>query len=76
MPGKRFGWPQVFALLLLLPFVLQSFWVIQRTPLRRAEVVYAQAGVDQLTGRTLPRDIGALPVPAVVAGAPLIVARW
>ena len=76
MPGKRFGWPQVFALLLLLPFVLQSFWVIQRTPLRRAEVAYAQAGVDQLTGRTLPHDTGALPVPAVVAGAPLIVARW
>ena len=76
MSGKRFGWPQVFALLLLTPFVLESLWVIDRTPLRRAEVAYAQAGVDQLTGRTLPRDTGALPVPAVVAAAPLIVSRW
>jgi len=74
--GKRFGWPQVFALLLLTPFVLESLWVIDRTPLRRAEVAYAQAGVDQLTGRTLPRDTGALAVPAVVAAAPLIVSRW
>ena len=76
MAGKRFGWPQVFASLLLLPFVLQSFWVIHRTPLRRAEAAYAQAGLDQLRGETLPRDTGALPVPAVVAGAPLIAARW
>ena len=76
MLDNRFGWPQVFALLLLAPFVLQSFWVIHRTPLRRAEVAYAQAGLDQLAGKALPRDTGALPVPAVVAGAPLIVARW
>jgi len=74
--GKRFGWPQVFASLLLVPFVLQSLWVIHRTPLRRAEAAYAQAGLDQLAGRTWPRDAGALPVPAVVAAAPLIVSRW
>jgi len=74
--GKRFGWPQVFASLLLVPFVLQSLWVIHRTPLRRAEAAYAQAGLDQLAGKTLPRDTGALPVPAVVAAAPLIVSRW
>ena len=76
MSGKRFGWPQVFASLLLVPFVLQSLWVIHRTPLRRAEAAYAQAGLDQLAGRTWPRDAGALPVPAVVAAAPLIVSRW
>ena len=76
MSGKRFGWPQVFASLLLVPFVLQSLWVIHRTPLRRAEAAYAQAGLDQLAGKTLPRDTGALPVPAVVAAAPLIVSRW
>lgn len=76
MPGKRFGWPQVFASLLLLPFVLQSLWAIYRTPLRRAEAAYAQAGLDQFAGNTLSRDTGALPVPAVVAAAPLIAARW
>ena len=76
MSGKRFGWPQVFASLLLAPFVLQSLLVIHRTPLRRAEAAYAQAGLDQLAGKTLPRDTGALPVPAVVAAAPLIISRW
>jgi len=66
----------VFASLLLVPFVLQSLWVVHRTPLRRAETAYAQAGLDHLAGKTLPRDAGALPVPAVVAAAPLIIARW
>jgi len=66
----------VFASLLLLAFLLQSLWVIHRTPLRRAEAAYAQAGLDQLAGKALPRDGGALPVPAVVAAAPIIVARW
>lgn len=66
----------MFASLLLLPFVLQSFWVIHRTPLRRAEVAYAQAGLDQLTGKTMPRGTGALPEPAVIAAAPIMVARW
>jgi hypothetical protein len=74
--GKRFGWPQVFALLLLSAFLLQSLWVIHRTPLRWAEAAYAQAGLDRLAGKTLPRDTGALPVPAAVAAAPVIVARW
>ena len=75
MPGKRFGWPQVFALLLLSAFVLQALWVIHRTTLRRAEAAYAQAGLDQLAGKILPRDAGALPVPAVMAAAPIVVAR-
>ena len=72
----RFGWPQLFSLLLLSAFLLESLWVIHRTPLRRAEAAYAQAGLDQLAGRILPRDSGALPVPAAVAAAPIIVARW
>lgn len=76
MPGKRFGRPQWFALLLLSAFVLQSLWVIHRMPLRRAEAAYAQAGLDQLAGKVLPRDAGALPVPAVVAAAPIIVAHF
>jgi hypothetical protein len=74
--GKRLGWPQVFASLLLAAYLLQSLWVIHRTPLRRAEIAYAQAGLDQLAGKTSPWDSGALPVPAVVAAAPIPVARW
>jgi hypothetical protein len=66
----------VFASLLLLAFLLQSLWVIHRTPLRRAEAAYAQAGLDQLAGKALPRDGGVLPVPAVVAAAPVVLARW
>jgi len=66
----------LFSLLLLSAFLLESLWVIHRTPLRRAEAAYAQAGLDQLAGRILPRDSGALPVPAAVAAAPIIVARW
>jgi hypothetical protein len=73
---KRFGWPQVFASLLLGAFLLQSLWVVHRTPLRWAEAAYAQAGLDQLAGKTLPRDSGVLPAPAAVAAAPIIVARW
>jgi len=65
----------VFALLLLLAFVLQALWVIYRTPLRRAEAAYAQAGLDQLAGKVLPRDTGAQPVPAVAAAAPIVVAN-
>jgi len=72
---KRFGWPQVFALLLLAGFVLQSFWVIHRTPLRWSEAAYAQAGIDQLAGKPQPRDQGALPVPAVMAATPVILAH-
>jgi len=72
---QRFGWPQVFALLLLSAFVLQALWVIHHTPLRWAEVAYAQAGLDQLAGKVLPRDTGAQPVPAVVAAAPFVVAN-
>ncbi|HYN14564.1 MAG TPA: hypothetical protein VES66_02100 [Terriglobales bacterium] len=75
MPGKRLGWPQVFALLLLSAFLLQALWVIHRTPLRRAEAAYAQASLDQLAGEILPRDAGAQPVPAFVAAAPIVVAR-
>jgi hypothetical protein len=74
--GKRFGWPQVYALLLLSAFLLQSLWVIHGTPLRWAEAAYAQAGLDRLAGKTVPRDTGALPVPAAVAAAPIIVVRW
>jgi hypothetical protein len=74
VPGGRFGWPQLFALLLLSAFVLESLWVIHRMPVRWAEAAYAQAGLDQLAGKALPRDTGALPVPAVVA-APVIVAH-
>lgn len=45
-------------------------------PLLRAEVAYAQAGRDQLAGRILPRNVGALPIPAFLAGAPIsIVAK-
>lgn len=65
----------MFALLLLSAFVLQALWVIRHTPLRWAEAAYAQAGLDQLAGRVLPRDTGALPVPAVVAAAPIVVAN-
>jgi hypothetical protein len=72
VPGKRFGRPQLFALLLLSAFVLQSLWVIQRTPLRRAEVAYAYAGLDQLAGRSLLRDTGALPLPAAIAAVPML----
>jgi hypothetical protein len=72
---QRFGRPQWFALLLLSAFALQSLWVIHRVPLRRAEAAYAQAGLDQLAGKFLPRDIGALPVPAVVAASPIIITR-
>ena len=73
MHGKRFGRPQLYALLLLSAFVLQSLWVIHRRPLRREEAAYAQAGLDQLAGKFSLRDIGALPVPSVVAAAPLLV---
>lgn len=72
MPGKRFGRPQLFALLLLSAFVLQSLWVIQRTPLRRAELAYAHAGLDQLAGRSQLRDSGAMPVPAAIAASPMV----
>jgi len=65
----------VFALLLLAGYVLQSLWIIHRMPLRRAEAAYAQAGLDRLAGKSPPGDAGALPVPAVVAAAPIIVAR-
>jgi hypothetical protein len=75
VPGKRFGRPQLYALLLLSAFLLQSLWVIHHVPLRRAEAAYAQAGLDQLKGKLLPRDAGALPVPAVIAAAPVIVTR-
>jgi hypothetical protein len=73
VPGKRFGRPQLFALLLLSAFVLQALWVIQRTQLRRAEIAYAHAGLDQLRGQTLLPEAGTLPVPAVVALAPMLV---
>lgn len=72
---QRVGWPQVFALLLLSAFVLQALWVIDRTPLRLGEAAYAQAGLDQLGGKVLPRDSGAQPVPAVLAGAPVMMAK-
>jgi len=72
---KRFGWPQVYALLLLWAFVLQALWIIHHTPLGWAEAAYAQAGLDQLAGKVLPRDTGAQPVPAVVAAAPIVVAN-
>jgi hypothetical protein len=62
-------------LLLLSAFALESLWVIHRMPLRRAEAAYAQAGLDQLAGNCLPRDRGALPIPAVLTAAPIIVAR-
>ena len=75
MPGERFGRPQLFALLLLFAFLLQSVWVIHRTPLRWAEGAYAQAGLDQLAGKLQPRDQGALPVPAVIAATPVIIAH-
>jgi len=75
VPGKRLGWPQVFALLLLWAFVLQALWIIHHTPLRWAEAAYAQAGLDQLAGKVLPRDTGAQPVPAVVAAAPIVAAN-
>jgi len=65
----------VFALLLLAAFLLQALWVIHCMPLRRAEAAYAQAGLDQLAGKVLPRDTGSLPVPAMVAAAPIIVAH-
>ncbi len=65
----------MFALLLLWAFVLQALWVIHRTPLRWAEAAYAQAGLDQLAGKVLPRDTGAQPVPAVVAAAPIVAAN-
>jgi len=73
--GKRFGRPQVFALLLLSAYVLQSCWVIHRTAARWAEAAYAQAGLDQLAGKILARDAGAQPVPAAVAAAPIVVAH-
>ena len=66
----------MLALLLLAAFLLQSLWVIHRMPLRWAESAYAQAGLDQLAGKTFPRDAGALPVPAAIAGAPIIGTRW
>ncbi len=65
----------MFALLLLAGYVLQSLWVIHRLPLRRAEAAYAQAGLDQFAGKLLPRDNGALPIPAALAGAPVGVVR-
>jgi len=72
--GSRYGWPQVFALLLLGAFVLEALWVIDRTPLRRSEVAWAQAGLDQLRGNILPRDLGTQPVPAAIAAAPILLA--
>ena len=69
------GWPQLFALLLLAGYVLQCLWVIHRLPLRRAEAAYAQAGLDQFAGKLLPRDSGALPIPAAVAGTPVVIVR-
>ncbi len=63
----------MFALLLLSAYMLQSLWVIHRTPLRWSEAAYAQAGLDQLAGKLQPRDRGALPVPAVIAAAPVII---
>jgi len=65
----------VYALLLLWAFVLQALWIIHHTPLGWAEAAYAQAGLDQLAGKVLPRDTGAQPVPAVVAAAPIVVAN-
>jgi thiosulfate reductase cytochrome b subunit len=72
--GSRYGWPQVFALLLLGAFVLQALWVIERTPFRRAEAAWAQAGLDQLAGKVLPQDAGTQPVPAAIAAVPIVVA--
>ena len=65
----------MYALLLLWAFVLQALWIIHHTPLRWAEAAYAQAGLDQLAGKVLPRDTGAQPVPAVVAAAPIVAAN-
>ena len=62
-------------MLLLAAFLAQSLWVIHRVPLRRAEADYAQAGMDQLAGRFLPRDFGTWPVPAIMAAAPVIAGR-
>lgn len=62
-------------MLLLAGYLLQSLLVIHRMPLRRAEAAYAQAGLDRLAGKFPPRDLGALPVPAVVAAAPILVAH-
>ena len=70
----RPGRPQFFAFLLLLAFLGQSLWVIHRRPLLRAEAAYAQAGLDQLEGKLQPRDMGALPVPATLVAAPVVLA--
>jgi len=73
--GKRFGRPQLWALLLLSAYTAQALWVVHRAPLRWSEAAYAQAGIDQLAGKLQPRDQGALPVPAVMAAWPVILAH-
>ena len=75
MSGKRFGWPQVVALLLLGAFALQALWIIHRTPLQGAGFGYARFGLFQITGRLQPGALSAPPVPAAIAAIPAIIAR-
>lgn len=70
---ERFGPPQIYALLLLLAFVLQAAWLSHVRPLSRVEVTYVRVGVEQLHGVFVDANVPASA--AFLAAIPGLVLR-
>ena len=70
---ERFGRPQIYALLLLLAFVLQAAWLSHVRPLSRVEVTYVRVGLDQLHGNFVDANVPASA--AFLAAIPGLVLR-
>jgi len=70
---ERFGRPQIYALLLLLFFILQAAWLSHVRPLSRPEVTYVRVGLDQLHGVFVDANVPA--ATAVIAAIPGLVLR-
>jgi len=70
---ERFGRPQLFAVLLLLGFLLQAGWLSHVRPLSRVEIAYVRIGLDQLHGVFVDANVPA--ATAFLAAIPGLILR-
>jgi hypothetical protein len=70
---RRFGRPQIYAVLLLFGFLAQAVWLAHVQPINRIEVAYARAGLDQFHGKFI--EPAAPSVPIAAAAFPVLLSR-
>ncbi len=69
---ERFGRPQIYAGLILLAFLGQCLWLMERTPLGQLEIAYVEAGRAQWRGERLAGDPVRSPLVPLIAAAPVL----